>query len=123
MKIKKADLKALQKEGVTVRRKMGEQPPTKEVAPPKKKVKKAKPKQHASMSASMNDSQAQLAAANQILARNGEMIREFTESVKELKPREPSPYTFDIKRDGDGLLKRVYARPGIVEEDDDVQRH
>ena len=118
MKIKQADLKALKKDGVKVRRTMGKQRPTKEVDQPIKEViSPAEPVKHASMGASMADSASQLEAANHILAMNGAMIRDFAESVKELRPRDPVPYTFDIRRDEDRLLKKIFARPGILEDE------
>lgn len=132
MKIKKADLKQLEKDGVTVKRAMGKQParpPAKIAAETNKTTAKPtakavkKPAKHAAMKASMDSTSTQLEAANKLLAMNGEMLREFKDSLADLKPREPVPYTFDIKRDGEGLLKRVYARPGIDGDDDDVQRH
>jgi hypothetical protein len=129
MKISKADLAALQKEGVTVQRALGKQPnssvrsqpkkgPKKEVVRPNKEVISGENTTipHASMGASMADSAAYLEAANQILARNGEIIREFAESVRELKPKDPGPYTFKIKRRDDLLMERVYALPGIIDD-------
>lgn len=121
MKIKQSELKKLEKQGVTVKRKMGAQPPRKEAAPPKKKAKKRDdaPAPHASMAASMEAASKQIEAANVIAARNSEIIKDFAENVKELQAQK-SPFaegaTFDIVRDDDKLLKRVYARPGILEE-------
>lgn len=117
MKIKQSELKKLEKQGVRVKRQMGKGAPTKEVKPPKKKVEKKVP--HAAMQASMDATAKQIEAANVIAAKNGEIIKDFTEQVKEMQAQK-SPFadgaTFDIVRDDDKLLKRVYARPGILED-------
>lgn len=125
MKISKKDLPGLEKQGVTVKRAMGKQPASarksaskaadtpEKPAESKAKAPKKSAKPHASMGASMDHTAAQLEAQNQLIAQNTEVMRDFKDQLSELKPRDPVPYTFDIKRDGDGLLKRVHARPGI----------
>lgn len=122
MKLSKKDLAALEKEGVKVTRAMGKQP--KKAAPKPKPKPKAPPqppappvdeKLHASMRASLAATERLMEQNAKILEHNNEVIQDFAASVKRLEPREPSAYTFDMERDEDKLLKRVYARPGIVE--------
>lgn len=126
MKISQSDLKQLEKEGTVVKRAMGKQP---KKAAPKPKPKPRKPpvsskppaapvvdaQMHASMRSSLAATERLMEQNAKILEHNNEVIQEFAESVKRLEPREPSAYTFDLERDEDKLLKRVYARPGIVE--------
>jgi hypothetical protein len=121
MKISKAELKKLEKQGVQVKRQMGKQPPKTEVAPPKKKVEKPKPApaapsvDHAAMRASIDHS-ARIAEKNsQVIEQNSKVIKEFTDNIERLEPYEPQDYTFDLERDDDKLLKRIYARVGILE--------
>jgi hypothetical protein len=134
MKISKADLAALEKDGAVVKRALGKQPPPKKrAAKPKKKppaktlasdakkVENSESRAHASMQASMRHSESQIALLNRVVEQNSEIVNNFAESVKALRPQEPSPYTFDVKRDDDGLLERVYARPGILT--DDIKTH
>lgn len=125
MKISQKDLKDLEKDGVKVTRAMGSQPaPKKKVAAPKKplmKPKKPAPKavepvrEHAAMQASIEHSARLLAASEKVLQQNSEVIKDFAASIERLEPYEPSDYTFDIERDKDKLLKRIFARVGIVE--------
>jgi hypothetical protein len=118
MKISENELKKLQSEGAVVKRKMGkaEKPePVEESVP--EPVQEAPPQPHASMGASMQAFEAQAEATRIVIAQNGEMMRQFVESLKEVvTPREPSPYTFDIKRDDEDRMTQVLARPGIEEE-------
>lgn len=121
MKIKQSDLKALEKQGVSVKRQMGKQPPTKEVKPPKKKVIKKEvtpiqePAGNAAMRASL-DHTARIAERNaEVIEQNSKVIKEFADNIERLEPYEPQDYTFDLERDDDKLLKRIYARVGILE--------
>ena len=123
MKLTKQQLEEMQKDGVRVQRAMGKQPKPK--APPKPKPAPPKPKpapkppeppaDYAAMRSSMAATERLLEQNARILEHNNEVIQQFASSVKELKPLEPSAYTFDLERDDDKLLKRVYARPGIIE--------
>ena len=120
-KISKDDLKGLKKEGLTVRRKMGAQPsmpespteelPEKEVTPPTPEVERP----HASMAASMAASAAESEALRVLVAKNAEVMEGFREDLQKIA-RPASEYTFDILRDEDKLLKRIHARPGIIED-------
>jgi len=121
MKISQAELKKLEKQGTVVKRQMGKQPPKKEVKPPKKKVKPKAvtpspgPVNHAAMAASIEHS-TRIAERNaEVIEQNSKVIKEFTDSIERLEPYEPQDYTFDLERDDDKLLKRVYARVGIVD--------
>jgi hypothetical protein len=120
MKISKADLAQLEKEGVQVSRKMGAQPAPKKKAKPRKKtppappVKQEHPAEYAAMRASIAASDDLVRRNTEILTRNSAAIEEFSASIKKMEPRKASPYTFDLERDDDKLLKRVFARPGIV---------
>lgn len=84
----------------------------------------AEEKLPASMRASMDFYEAQAEATRLIVARNNEVIAQFGRDLKEfagreptqvpMAPAEPIEYTFDIERDDDKLLKRIFARPGII---------
>lgn len=119
-KISQKDLKSLEKQGVSVKRQMGKQPPKEEVKPPKKKVKpKAvtpikEPVNHAAMAASIDHSNRLAERNSQIIEQNSKVIKEFADNIERLEPYEPQDYTFDLERDDDKLLKRIYARVGIV---------
>ncbi len=113
-KVTASELRGLKKKGARVKRQLG----TAEAKAPEPKPQKPEPEavEHASMAASMEASAQQQAAANVLLARNSEIIKEFAKSLEKLaKPVKPIPYTFIVKRDEDKLLDRVFARPGIVE--------
>lgn len=123
MKISKAELKRMESDGFTVERAMGKQPKPKNPPKPKPKPKpkiETKPVEpvvdNAAMRASIAQTEQLMKENARILSQNNAVIKDFADSVKELKPRGPSPYTFDLERDDDKLLKRVYARPGIVED-------
>jgi hypothetical protein len=119
MKISKNELKKMESEGAVVKRKMGKgkSPEPVETPKPVETPPAKEPAPHASMSASMDHVAAQVKATLMTVAQNGELLRQFKESLEALvEPREPSEYTFDVVRDGEGLLKRVLARPGIEEE-------
>ena len=117
MKISQKELKQLEKEGARVKRPLKKRQPSSK--PPQKAVESPKTpeKQPASMRASMKFFEQQAEATRLVVAHNAEMIAEFKEDLKALvsKERETLEYTFDIVRDDDKLLKRVYARPGIIE--------
>ena len=122
-KISQSELKAMEKEGLTVRRKLGaqpskpkakvedlpEKPPTQDKEPLKAEV------PHASMAASMDATAAEREAMRVLVAKNIEVIEGFKADLA--KQRQPGgEYTFDIKRDEDKLLKRIHVRPGIIED-------
>jgi hypothetical protein len=110
-KVSQRELKSRERKGARVKRQMGAaEPVEKPVAAPKPEV-----QPHAAMAASLEASDANQRATNILLARNTEIIAEFGKSLAKAATREPSPYTFDIERDDDKLLKRVLARPGIKE--------
>jgi hypothetical protein len=44
-----------------------------------------------------------------------DLMAQMQELVNNTGPREPSEYTLELKRDKDGRLDTVYARPGIME--------
>jgi len=121
-KISEADLKAMRKEGLKVRRKMGEQPskpdqapvdlPEKEVVQPTIQVEEPRP--HASMGASMEATAASEEALRKLVAMNTAVIEQFQDRLSELE--RPRDYTFDVQRDEDKLLKRIHMRAGIYED-------
>jgi hypothetical protein len=117
-KVSQSDVKKLEKSGATVRRRT---PKAKKDAAPLAKKEAISPTkevvQHASMGASMEAHAADQEATRILLAQNAAMIKEFSDNLKNMVTREPSPYTFDVVRNEDDRIKRVYARPGILEEE------
>lgn len=125
-KVNQEQLRDMQKSGATVKRLQKPEAPKPEAPKPetpKLEVAKAAAEQPAkpaempgSMRASMQAMEAQAEATRLVVAKNTEVISDFGKQLKTLvEERDVSPtgYTFDIERDEDKLLKRIYAIPGI----------